>query len=41
LDHRGASKLQLPGDCHLCHQAAVSDMTYSMKLLGRFAESGG
>ena len=34
-------KLQLPGDCHLCHQAAVvSDMTYSMKLLRRFAESG-
>ena len=34
-------KLQLPGDCHLCHQAAVvSDMTYSMKLLKRFAESG-
>jgi len=33
-------KLQLP-DCHLCHQAAVvSDMTYSMKLLRRFAESG-
>ena len=34
-------KLQLPGDCHLCHQAAVvSDMTYSMKLLKRFVESG-
>ena len=34
-------KLQLPGDCHLCHQAAVvSDMTYSMKLLKRFAERG-
>ena len=34
-------KLQLPGDCHLCHQAAVvSDMTYSMKLLKRFVASG-
>jgi hypothetical protein len=34
-------KLQLPGDCHLCHQAAVvSDMTYTMKLLKRFVASG-
>jgi len=34
-------KLQLPGDCHLCHQAALmSDMTYSMTLLRRFASSG-
>ena len=34
-------KLQLPGDCHLCHQAAVvSDMTFSMKLLKRFVASG-
>lgn len=34
-------KLQLPGDCQLCHQAAVvSDMTYSMNLLKRFVASG-
>ena len=34
-------KLQLPGDCQLCHQAAVvSDMTYSMKLLKRFVVTG-
>jgi hypothetical protein len=34
-------KLQLPGDCHLCHQAAlVSDMTYSLKLLKRFVTTG-
>jgi hypothetical protein len=34
-------KLQLPGDCLLCHQAAVvSDMTFSMSLLKRFAETG-
>lgn len=30
-------RLQLPGDCHLCHQAAVvSDMTFSLNLLKRF-----
>ncbi len=30
-------KLQLPGDCVLCHQAAVvSDMAFSMSLLKRF-----
>lgn len=30
-------KLQLPGDCLLCHQAAVmSDMAFSMSLLKRF-----
>jgi hypothetical protein len=34
-------KLQLPGDCHLCHQAAVvRDMTFSMNLLKRFVASG-
>lgn len=34
-------KLELPGDCLLCHQAAVvSDMTFSLTLLKRFAESG-
>ena len=34
-------KLQLPGDCLLCHQAAVvSDMAFSMSLLKRFAETG-
>jgi hypothetical protein len=34
-------KLQLPGDCHLCHQAAVvSDMAFSMNLLKRFVASG-
>lgn len=33
--------LQLPGDCLLCHQAAVvSDMAFSMRLLKRFAETG-
>ena len=36
-----ALKLQLPGDCLLCHQAAVvSDMAFSMSLLKRFAETG-
>lgn len=34
-------KLELPGDCLLCHQAAVvSDMAFSMSLLKRFAASG-
>jgi hypothetical protein len=34
-------KVQLPGDCHLCHQAAVvSDMAFSMSLLRRFAATG-
>jgi hypothetical protein len=34
-------KLELPGDCLLCHQAAlVSDMTFSLSLLKRFAETG-
>jgi Cytochrome P460 len=34
-------KLQLPGDCLLCHQAAVmSDMTFSLPLLKRFVASG-
>ena len=34
-------KLQLPGDCRRCHQAAVvSDMAFSMNLLKRFVESG-
>lgn len=34
-------KLELPGDCLLCHQAAVvSDMAFSMPLLKRFATSG-
>jgi hypothetical protein len=33
--------LQLPGDCLLCHQAAVvSDMAFSMNLLKRFAATG-
>jgi cytochrome P460 len=33
--------LQLPGDCLLCHQAAVvSDMVFSMSLLKRFVETG-
>jgi hypothetical protein len=33
--------LQLPGDCLLCHQAAVvSDMAFSMTLLKRFAATG-
>ena len=34
-------KLELPGDCLLCHQAAlVSDMAFSMSLLKRFTTSG-
>ena len=34
-------KLQLPGDCLLCHQAAlVSDMAFSLNLLKRFAATG-
>jgi hypothetical protein len=34
-------KLQLPGDCLLCHQAAVvSDMAFSMSVLKRFVETG-
>jgi hypothetical protein len=34
-------KLQLPGDCLLCHQAAVmSDMAFSLNLLKRFVASG-
>jgi hypothetical protein len=34
-------KLQLPGDCLLCHQAAlVSDMAYSRNLLRLFAATG-
>jgi Cytochrome P460 len=34
-------KLQLPGDCLLCHQAAMmSDMTFSMNLLKGFIASG-
>ena len=34
-------KLQLPGDCLLCHQAAMmSDMAFSMNLLKRFVASG-
>ena len=33
--------LQLPGDCLLCHQAAlVSDMAFSMNLLKRFVTTG-
>jgi cytochrome P460 len=33
--------LQLPGDCLLCHQAAVvSDMAFSLSLLRRFATTG-
>ena len=33
--------LQLPGDCLLCHQAALgSDMAFSMSLLKRFAATG-
>jgi len=33
--------LQLPGDCLLCHQAAlVSDMAFSLSLLRRFTETG-
>src|SRR5262245_59870762 len=35
------SKLELPGDCLLCHQAAVvSDMAFSLSLLKRFAATG-
>lgn len=34
-------KLELPGDCLLCHQAALaSDMAFSLTLLKRFAETG-
>jgi len=34
-------KLELPGDCLLCHQAAVmSEMTFSLNLLKRFVASG-
>ncbi len=34
-------KLQLPGDCLLCHQAAVvSDMAFSLNLLRRFTATG-
>lgn len=34
-------KLQLPGDCLLCHQAAVtSDMSFSLSLLRRFVTTG-
>jgi len=34
-------KLELPGDCLLCHQTAlVSDMAFSMTLLKRFAATG-
>jgi hypothetical protein len=34
-------KLQLPGDCLFCHQAAlVSDMTFSLTLLKRFVATG-
>jgi hypothetical protein len=34
-------KLQLPGDCLLCHQAALmSDMAFSKNLLKRFVASG-
>jgi hypothetical protein len=34
-------KLQLPGDCLLCHQAAlVSDMAFSLGLLRRFTATG-
>jgi hypothetical protein len=33
--------LQLPGDCLLCHQAALmSDMAFSLSLLRRFTETG-
>jgi hypothetical protein len=36
-----ALKLELPGDCLLCHQAAVvSDLAFSMGLLKRFAATG-
>ncbi len=34
-------KLELPGDCLLCHQAAVvSDMAFSLSLLKRFTATG-
>ena len=34
-------KLDLPGDCLLCHQAALaSDMAYSMTLMKRFVSTG-
>ena len=34
-------KLELPGDCLLCHQAAlVSDLTFSLPLLRQFVSSG-
>ena len=34
-------KLELPGDCLLCHQAAlVSDMAFSLALLKRFIATG-
>src|SRR5437660_10515659 len=34
-------KLELPGDCLLCHQTAlVSDMAFSINLLKRFAATG-
>ncbi|HKA62922.1 MAG TPA: cytochrome P460 family protein [Methylomirabilota bacterium] len=34
-------RLQLPGDCLLCHQAAVtSDMSFSLSLLRRFVTTG-
>jgi hypothetical protein len=34
-------KLELPGDCLLCHQAAVvNDMVFSLPLLARFAATG-
>jgi hypothetical protein len=34
-------KLELPGDCLLCHQAALaSDMAFSLALLKRFVETG-
>jgi hypothetical protein len=36
-----ALKLELPGDCLLCHQAALgSDMAFSLTLLKRFAATG-
>ena len=34
-------KLELPGDCQLCHQqAVVRDMTFSLAMLRRFVSSG-
>ena len=34
-------KLELPGDCLLCHQAALtSDLTFSLPLLRRFVVTG-